>query len=1668
MNMNITKSDMKAAQFEKFPSLEALLCDELDPLFARPDLLDKTSAWFGHIPFAHWIIRVTRPRILVELGTYAGVSYSAFCAAVIKEKTQTRCYAVDTWMGDEHAGRYGNEIFDELKNFNDKRYGHFSTLLRCTFDEALDHFADNSIDVLHIDGYHTYEAVSHDFTSWQPKLSDRAVVLFHDTNEYRKDFGVWRFWAEMRERYPSFEFLHSHGLGVLAVGENAPSAIIELCSLDDDEKISTVRNRFQAFGSLWATEAKAIKEKTDHLNQIKKIEEKMAREIERVKTDAAKRISDKDAKIQKRLSDKDAEIQRLKERVTWAENRALCLEQENKAILSSTSWRLTKPLRILSGYIPTPVRGHLIRLFRITQLATNPMAWKARLKQWRVYKVLRASPLFDEAWYLSQYPDVAAAGIDPVRHYIVHGANEGRNPSASFETRFYLDAYPDVRRARVNPLYHYIIAGQQEGRSPRRFGRTVLNTARARKFGPRFSNEKIDYCDWIAENDTLSDHDRILIRWHIESFEYKPRFSILMPVYNTPKAYLRQALESVIGQLYQDWELCAVDDASTSAEVRGLLDEYARKDRRIKPYFRKENGGVSACTNTALDLASGDWVVLVDHDDVLSEHALYLLAEAINVDPDTAIVYSDEDRIDTMGRRSRHYFKPDWDYDLFLGQNLISRLAAYRTDLARRVGGFRKGFEGSHDWDFAFRILETASDLKVRHVPFILCHRRETADKCSPASLVAAQRTVNEHFARTGQTATASPVGHLNHLRIRRNLPAQRPLVSIVIPTKDQCGLLRTCIDGLVNRTDYQPIEIIIVDNGSSEPDALAFLAEMRTRENVKVVDDPAPFNFSRLVNRGVAVSSGDVCVLLNNDVDVINPEWLSEMVGHALRPEVGAVGAKLYYADDTLQHGGVILGIYNARGSVGEHVHRTVPRNSPGYANRLNLTHSLSCVTGACIATRREIYDAVGGFNEQDLAVSYNDVDFCLRVRQAGYKIIWTPHAELYHYESVSRGDPLATPKKASRNHAERAYMRRQWGPILDNDPYYNPNLSLDSASFKLANAPRVRRPWADFEFTEDRCITQDVAGALLAAAGRKVDRSVIYRLSHIDAYKGQISRYLAARAENISKEKDKKKIAIYTAIAGGYDSIKLPEKLDPRFDYVLFTDTPAPDTGVYKIRPITYFHEDVTRTARYIKTHPHVLLADYDLAVWIDANIMILGDIYPLIENFLASGKPVGAVPHPMRKSIYEERWACIRHEKDAPEIMHEQLARYRSQGFAHDDLIESNLLMFDLKDERTRNFLDTWWAEIDRYSRRDQLSINYALALTGISWHPLTRRPNSLRNHPHFAFVTHGTGDDVAGELVTALKAPFVDPYAGPSYAAIRNERIAAQKHRRIDIVVCVHNALEDVERCLESVVRARNSEQQRLIIIDDGSDQATARYLRAFANRTSWCELQRNERAQGYTRAANQGLTASTGELVILLNSDTIVTDGWTEKMADAVFSTPGAGIVGPMSNAASHQSIPEHQGSKQQTAINDLPPGLTADDMNRYCEQWTTAHILPFVPLVHGFCFGVTRDVINKIGLFDEENFPKGYGEENDYCFRATDAGFQLVIATHTYVFHAKSKSYTDDERIPLMNAASATLCRLHGVHRVRRAVKTMEENPIFVGLRQRAQLLKGDAPRMEI
>ena len=568
------------------------------------------------------------------------------------------------------------------------------------------------------------------------------------------------------------------------------------------------------------------------------------------------------------------------------------------------------------------------------------------------------------------------------------------------------------------------------------------------------------------------------------------------------------------------------------------------------------------------------------------------------------------------------------------------------------------------------------------------------------------------------------------------------------------------------------------------------------------------------------------------------------------------------------------------------------------------------------------------------------------------------------------------------------------------------------------------------------------------------KLIASLARRLSNLDAYREQVQEYTAAKGA-----KPANRMVIYTAIIGDYDCIKMPETLNPNFDYIVFTDSPASETGVWSIRPIPYFHADTTRAARFVKTHPHVLLGDYDIAVWVDSNIMLLNDIEHFVDGLLSTGKAVGAIPHPQRASIYEEIVACSQRKKDNIEVMQEQIDKYKGESFEHTDLIESNFMVFDLRHKNIRLFLEYWWSEIDRHSKRDQLSLNYSLHKARVPWHPLTAPPTSIRNHEDFALVPHDQGVGPSVELVRALRLGTIDPYQGPAYSHVKAERVHAQKERKVDVVVCIHNALEDVRACLDSVLTTRNPERHKLIFLDDGSDVATADFLASVSDETPNCDLYRNEVAQGYTRAANRGLAESTGELVVLLNSDTIVTDRWVEKLCDAVFTTPGAGIVGPLSNAASRQSIPEYRSTENQTAINPLPPGHTPDDMNAHCEEWTVEHILPLSPLVHGFCFGITRDVLDRIGLLDEVNFPRGYGEEDDYCFRATDAGFLLVLATHTYIHHAKSRSYTDDIRIPIAKASSRRLQKLHGTPRIGRALRSLEHNPVLQRFRANAREL---------
>lgn len=568
------------------------------------------------------------------------------------------------------------------------------------------------------------------------------------------------------------------------------------------------------------------------------------------------------------------------------------------------------------------------------------------------------------------------------------------------------------------------------------------------------------YSEWIKSYDTVTPEIRQALQQHLGTFKNTPLISVVMPTYNPNPDWLAEAIESVRNQIYPHWELCIADDVSTDERIFPLLQEYAQKDKRIKVMRRETNGHISAATNSALTLVTGEWVALMDHDDLLPEHALFWVAETINHHPDAQMIYSDEDKIDENYVRFEPYFKSDWNPELFCSHNMFSHLGVYRTALIESVGGFREGYEGSQDYDLALRCIEQIQPQQIHHIPRVLYHWRVHAESTAssadakPYAMLAGLRALNDHYQRTNTPATAEAL--TSGYRTRYKLPDNQPLVSLIIPTRNGLDLLRQCIESISDKTTYPNYEIIVVDNGSDDPAALTYLAELDTRDNMRVMRDDRPFNYSALNNAAVKIAKGELIGLINNDIEVIEPDWLSEMVSHAVRDGVGAVGAKLLYPNDHVQHAGVMLGGGDGVRGIAGHVHLNIHRDAHGYFSRAQLTQSYSAVTAACLIIKKTIFDEVGGLNETDLAVAFNDVDFCLRVREAGYRNVWTPFALLYHHESATRGYE-DTPEKKSRFAKEIAYMHRRWDHLLYCDPAYNPNLDLHHADFSLAWPPRI-----------------------------------------------------------------------------------------------------------------------------------------------------------------------------------------------------------------------------------------------------------------------------------------------------------------------------------------------------------------------------------------------------------------------------------------------------------------------------------------------------------------------------------------------------------------------------------------------------------------------------------
>ena len=573
----------------------------------------------------------------------------------------------------------------------------------------------------------------------------------------------------------------------------------------------------------------------------------------------------------------------------------------------------------------------------------------------------------------------------------------------------------------------------------------------------RRSGDGVDYPSWRIRNATMFDDDADRLRARCNKLAGGgPTISVIVPVYNPEIRWLDAAIESVRNQTYQKWHLHLVNDASTDPAVAERLDYHSASDARIFVTHRSENGHIAAATNDGLAVATGEFVAFMDHDDALAPFALAAIAL---VSSGADILYTDEDKIDETGRHYDPHCKPSWNPELLLGQNYLSHLTAIRRSLVTSVGGLRTGFDGSQDHDLLLRATAATSPERIRHIPLVAYHWRAIAGS---TALAPGEKTYTEDASiralqdRLGPDWSVELGGAPTAYRCVPPLD-DYPLVSIVIPTRDRLDLVLQCVESLA-RTTYPAFEILIVDNDSTEPETLEWFAAFDNGLDHRVIAAPGPFNYSKINNIGVDAGRGELVLLLNNDTEVIDPNWLTAMVRWIQQPGVGAVGAKLLYPNDTIQHAGVVLGL----GGLAGHGQIHEPADSTGYFNRLMLTHEVGAATAACLLTRRATWDQLGGLDEA-LAVAFNDIDYCMRVRHvAGQRILWTPDALLYHHESVSRGaedDPV----KVARFNSEVDLALERWADVLDDDPAYSPNLTLVGNSFTLAREPRLTTPWAD-----------------------------------------------------------------------------------------------------------------------------------------------------------------------------------------------------------------------------------------------------------------------------------------------------------------------------------------------------------------------------------------------------------------------------------------------------------------------------------------------------------------------------------------------------------------------------------------------------------------------------
>jgi len=544
--------------------------------------------------------------------------------------------------------------------------------------------------------------------------------------------------------------------------------------------------------------------------------------------------------------------------------------------------------------------------------------------------------------------------------------------------------------------------------------------------------EAARYQEWIALN-RITKEERAEMRRAIEKFDQQPLISVILPVYNVEEKWLRACLESVFRQIYENWELCIADDKSPGAHIRKVLEEFAARDERVKVVFRQENGHISAASNSALELASGELCALLDHDDELAEDALFYVAKELNDFPETAFIYSDEDMIDERGTRYAPHFKPDFSRDLFYSLNLITHLSVYKTEILRKIEGFREGLEGSQDYDLALRFIEQTDEKQIRHIPRVLYHWRAIQGSVAlsseekPYAHERARAALRDHFARTGKHAKVERGVHQLH-RVRYQLPANLPRVSLILSADSDFGIAENVVEFL-DKTDYENLETFLICR--EKPRKLP--------ENVKIIHRETE-SHAEILNQAVSQSTGEVLCFAGANLFPLAKDWLEELTSFALQKEIGAVGSKVLDESENVKNAGTIVGFDGLVGAA----HGGLPREADGNLYRAQVINNFSALSIDCLAVRREIFDEIGGFDTENLPNALFDADFCLRLGEQNLRVVFTPYAEL---KECKKSDSTFNPTAQ-----EIEFFKRKWQKIIARDPFYNPNLSLAGETFRIS----------------------------------------------------------------------------------------------------------------------------------------------------------------------------------------------------------------------------------------------------------------------------------------------------------------------------------------------------------------------------------------------------------------------------------------------------------------------------------------------------------------------------------------------------------------------------------------------------------------------------------------